>query len=408
MAVPYSKTMDGLESQFGTIHIGHFLFTNLIMPKLLAAERGARVINVSSSGHKREQVRFDDYNNGATYHKWKAYGQSKTANMFFSVSLAEKLGNKGLLSFSVYPGRVKTNIAQSIRFEELRAAGWVDEHGGIIEDPKLGWRTISEGAATTIAGAFDPSLVVQHLIQRTRGRYTRPATELWLDPQSSQYPRPSRKILFHLLELDLLLLQRVNKTFQTFIENSPCLPAKLFLTAVIREDEAPVSNLRWNRMLDPLIKASELVKPTENYIQLDVQALKRADYPSASWKKMFLTQPAVGTQSLHIFHPNPEMTISPRHLIRGLRMGQLVGLPRFDKTKLDEGRLIGTHGKRGAEIWRAGTGIWAVAVVFVCCLLWRCRHGRILRYHIFGVLRRALDADLLVMAWMQVLWIKTD
>ena len=62
MAVPYSKTMDGQESQFGTNHIGHFLFTNLITPKLLAAERGARVINVSISGHKREQVRFDDYN----------------------------------------------------------------------------------------------------------------------------------------------------------------------------------------------------------------------------------------------------------------------------------------------------------------------------------------------------------
>ena len=62
MAVPYAKTVDGVESQFGTNHIGHFLFTNLIMPKLLAAKRGARVLNVSSSGHKRGQVRFDDYN----------------------------------------------------------------------------------------------------------------------------------------------------------------------------------------------------------------------------------------------------------------------------------------------------------------------------------------------------------
>ena len=61
MAVPYSKSVDGLESQFATNHIGHFLFTNLIIPKLLAAENGARIINVSSSGHKREQIRFDDY-----------------------------------------------------------------------------------------------------------------------------------------------------------------------------------------------------------------------------------------------------------------------------------------------------------------------------------------------------------
>ena len=62
MAVPYSTTADGLESQLGTNHIGHFLFTNLIMPRILAAGKGARIINVSSSGHKRSAFRFEDYN----------------------------------------------------------------------------------------------------------------------------------------------------------------------------------------------------------------------------------------------------------------------------------------------------------------------------------------------------------
>lgn len=62
MAAPYSKTEDGLESQFGTNHIGHFLFTNLIMPKILEAGNGSRIVNISSSGHKRGPVRFDDYN----------------------------------------------------------------------------------------------------------------------------------------------------------------------------------------------------------------------------------------------------------------------------------------------------------------------------------------------------------
>ena len=148
MAVPYARTVDGLESQLGTNHIGHFLFTNLIMPKILAAGKGARIINVSSSGHKRSPFRFNDYNfevcihmsssmlctgtvgltpggwqDGKTYDKWAAYGQTKTANMLFSVSLADKLGPKGLLSYSLYPGRIKTNIAQSIPLEELRAAG---------------------------------------------------------------------------------------------------------------------------------------------------------------------------------------------------------------------------------------------------------------------------------------------
>jgi NAD(P)-dependent dehydrogenase (short-subunit alcohol dehydrogenase family) len=62
MAVPFQLSVDGLESQLATNHVGHFLFTNLIISKLLAAEGGCRVVNVSSSGHKREKFRFEDYN----------------------------------------------------------------------------------------------------------------------------------------------------------------------------------------------------------------------------------------------------------------------------------------------------------------------------------------------------------
>ena len=60
MATPYEKTVDGLELQFGTNHIGHFLFTNLIMPKLLASLNGPRVVNVSSGGHRFSDIRWDD------------------------------------------------------------------------------------------------------------------------------------------------------------------------------------------------------------------------------------------------------------------------------------------------------------------------------------------------------------
>ena len=62
MAVPFQLSVDGLESQLATNHVGHFLFTNLIISKLLAAKGGSRVVNVSSSGHKRERFRFEDYN----------------------------------------------------------------------------------------------------------------------------------------------------------------------------------------------------------------------------------------------------------------------------------------------------------------------------------------------------------
>lgn len=62
MSCPFSKTVDGIESQFGTNHIGHFLLTNLILCKILAAGEGARIINVSSSAHNQSDVRFDDWN----------------------------------------------------------------------------------------------------------------------------------------------------------------------------------------------------------------------------------------------------------------------------------------------------------------------------------------------------------
>lgn len=62
MGCPYSKTPDGLETQLGTNHIGHFLFTNLILGKILAAGPGARVINVSSGGHRFSPIRWDDLN----------------------------------------------------------------------------------------------------------------------------------------------------------------------------------------------------------------------------------------------------------------------------------------------------------------------------------------------------------
>ena len=60
MATPYEKTVDGLELQFGTNHIGHFLFTNLVIPKLLQSTQGPRIINVSSGGHRLSDIRWDD------------------------------------------------------------------------------------------------------------------------------------------------------------------------------------------------------------------------------------------------------------------------------------------------------------------------------------------------------------
>ncbi|KAJ5914118.1 short-chain dehydrogenase [Penicillium tannophilum] len=165
MATPYSVTKEGLEMQFGTNHIGHFLLTNLILSNML--QQGAtkiRVVNVSSSGHKRGPVRFDDpgFEEGKSYDKWQAYGQSKTANMLFSVSLAEKLGAKGVQSFSLYPGRMVTGIVKHLSMEDWLKAGWKHPDGSMNTDPKLNWTTTRHGAATLIVAAYNPSISDQN------------------------------------------------------------------------------------------------------------------------------------------------------------------------------------------------------------------------------------------------------
>lgn len=133
MASPYMTTKDGLEMQFGVGHIGHFLFTNLIMDKILAAGGHPRIINVSSSGHRISPIRFEDwdFSEGKTYNRWRAYGQTKTANIAFSVELARRYGSRGLESFSLHPGSIWTNLGRHLTdfendFEELsRFDGWI-------------------------------------------------------------------------------------------------------------------------------------------------------------------------------------------------------------------------------------------------------------------------------------------
>jgi NAD(P)-dependent dehydrogenase (short-subunit alcohol dehydrogenase family) len=93
MGGPHYTTKDGLEGQFGTNHIGPFLFTNLILPKILASKTGAsRIVNVTSIAHIITPVIFEDplFDNGKTYNKWWAYGQSKTANILFARELSNR------------------------------------------------------------------------------------------------------------------------------------------------------------------------------------------------------------------------------------------------------------------------------------------------------------------------------
>jgi NAD(P)-dependent dehydrogenase (short-subunit alcohol dehydrogenase family) len=114
MAGPYRTTAEGIENQFGSNHIGHFLFTNLIMSKILASKRPT-IVSVASDGHRFSGIRFEDpsFQGGKVYNPWDAYGQSKTANILFAYALAQKLGNRGLRAYSLHPGQtLGTNLAE--------------------------------------------------------------------------------------------------------------------------------------------------------------------------------------------------------------------------------------------------------------------------------------------------------
>ncbi|KAH7040044.1 uncharacterized protein B0I36DRAFT_280376 [Microdochium trichocladiopsis] len=119
MAPPYSKTADGFESQFGVNHLGHFVFANSVMPKVLNA-KSPRVVVVSSNGHRLSPIRWGDigFQDGKVYDKWSAYGQSKTGNNLFALSLATKLGSRGLQAFSLCPGAYMSNLIRHLDLSE--------------------------------------------------------------------------------------------------------------------------------------------------------------------------------------------------------------------------------------------------------------------------------------------------
>lgn len=106
----YTLDSQGNELTLSANHLGHFLLTCLLLPKIRAAGEGARIINITSHGHRIGPFRFDDpkFSNGKEYDPWSAYGQSKTANVLFSAELARRLAKHDIQSFSVHPGLIMT------------------------------------------------------------------------------------------------------------------------------------------------------------------------------------------------------------------------------------------------------------------------------------------------------------
>jgi NAD(P)-dependent dehydrogenase (short-subunit alcohol dehydrogenase family) len=154
MACPETRVGPGWEAQFATNHLGHFALTNHLWPAL-AAGGGARVVAVSSRGHRRSAIRFDDLQFEHGYDKWQAYGQAKTANVLFAVQL-DALGREaGVRAFSLHPGGILTPLQRHLTREEMVGYGWIDEDGNPLE---ASFKTPEQGAATATWAATAPAL----------------------------------------------------------------------------------------------------------------------------------------------------------------------------------------------------------------------------------------------------------
>lgn len=152
MACPLQRTVQGFEMQFGTNHLGHFLMTCLLAPALIAGAP-ARVINLSSAGHRFSPLDVDDPNYlQRDYDKWQAYGQSKTANALFAVGLDNRLQDKGVRSFAVHPGMIMTELSRHMDQSDMEAI----LNGRDIES--IGFKTVPQGSATSIWAATSADL----------------------------------------------------------------------------------------------------------------------------------------------------------------------------------------------------------------------------------------------------------
>ncbi|XP_039156671.1 short-chain dehydrogenase TIC 32, chloroplastic isoform X2 [Eucalyptus grandis] len=164
MATPFILSKDNIELQFATNHIGHFLLTNLLLDNMKKtarkSSREGRIVNVSSEAHRwtyNEGIRFDKINDKSEYHGYKAYGQSKLANILHSNELARQLKEDGvnITANSLHPGVIATNLFQ----HNIISSGFMAGVG------KLLFKSVQQGAATTCYLALHPQ------VKGVRGEY---------------------------------------------------------------------------------------------------------------------------------------------------------------------------------------------------------------------------------------------
>jgi len=149
MAAPLERDPRGYESQFATNHLGHFQLTLRLWPALVEAY-GARVVSVSSRGHRFSSVNFEDTMfDRRPYDKWKAYGQSKSANVLFAVALDARGSGQHVRAFAVHPGTIHTDLGRHMTEDDLVMMGATRGPDGKLATAfNTTMKTPDQGAAT--------------------------------------------------------------------------------------------------------------------------------------------------------------------------------------------------------------------------------------------------------------------
>lgn len=145
MTTPFGHTADGFELQLGTNHFGHFALTGLLID-LVQATPNARVVTLSSQAHRIGKIDFDNLNSEKGYNKYRAYGQSKLANLMFAYELERRLRktNSNVISVAAHPGSTSTDLARHSRLLNLFFIL------GLSQD-------VTKGSLPTLRAACDPN-----------------------------------------------------------------------------------------------------------------------------------------------------------------------------------------------------------------------------------------------------------
>ena len=151
MMPPKGTTADGFETQFGTNHLGHFVFVNRIAGLL---KPGGRLVNLSSAGHRYADIDLDDPNFEHTpYDPGIGYGRSKTANILFAVEFDRRHKANGIRATAVHPGGIQTELGRHMTPKSMQAMVDRINRNTPPDAPAFEWKTIPQGAATSVWAA---------------------------------------------------------------------------------------------------------------------------------------------------------------------------------------------------------------------------------------------------------------